>query len=94
LLINVDFLTYLDHWSETGRKLSDTKSVISNSKMEITEYKVQVDETKPITTIAVKLPTGQRIQSKFNVTHTVDDVAVFVAKYVICWLLNVLGLLD
>lgn len=78
--MNVEFLAYLDHWSETGRTLTESNSFISNSKIEIKEYKVDVDESRPVTTIAVKLPNGNRIQSKFNFTHTVADIAEFVSK--------------
>lgn len=37
-----------------------------------------IDESKPSTSIQIRLPTGSRLVGKFNTTHTIGDVKSFI----------------
>ena len=41
--------------------------------------KPQVDESQPAVTLQIRLGDGTRLTSRFNTTHTIDDVYQFVA---------------
>jgi len=39
---------------------------------------LQIDDTQPITSIQIRLYDGTRLVSKFNTTHTIQDIRNFV----------------
>lgn len=44
---------------------------------------IQADPSKPMTQIQVRLPNGQRLIAKLNLTHTVADLRTYILSYVV-----------
>ncbi|KAI9011751.1 hypothetical protein DFJ74DRAFT_309680 [Hyaloraphidium curvatum] len=42
-------------------------------------FKLEVDNTQPVTTLQIRLADGTRLVAKFNHTHTVGDIRSFIA---------------
>merc|ERR1711941_160898 len=72
-------------FSGAGQSLgSPTPPVISSSAAGASSSsaapKVEVDESKPTTMVQIRLADGSRRVQKFNHTHTVGDIRLFVAQ--------------
>lgn len=56
--------------SPTGSQQSSANSA--------SQYKFQLDQNQPITTLQIRLGDGSRLTQKFNLTHTVGDIRGFI----------------
>lgn len=45
--------------------------------------KVEVDESKPIAKVQIRLADGSTLQANFNTSHRVSDLRNFIVRYVI-----------
>lgn len=64
-----------------GRRLSDSATVqtpVPSSKP--VRPQSELDESKPVTSIQIRLGDGSRLVGKFNTTHTVADIRSFILK--------------
>ena len=60
--------------AKAASSASSTSAVTTGS----TAAQLNVDESKPVTSIQIRLADGTRLVSKFNTTHTVADVRQFI----------------
>jgi UBX domain-containing protein 1 len=54
-----------------------TTTVAVDSKIEA----VSVDESKPVTSIQIRLHDGSKLQAKFNLEHTAADIRRFIMRF-------------
>lgn len=75
----------LQPFSGSGQRLGSTSSTTSStttttvavdSKIEA----VSVDESKPVTSIQIRLHDGSKLQAKFNLEHTAADIRRFIMR--------------
>lgn len=62
----------------SGYSLSSSSSAPAHAPTPAPRKQVVVDESKPITTIQIKLADGTRLVAKFNHEHTVLDIRSFI----------------
>jgi len=64
-------------FSGKGQSLGSTSTSITSTNNNITSYQ-SFDESKPFTSIQIRLHDGTRLVSKFNHTQTISDIRRFV----------------
>ena len=45
-------------------------------------YELKIDDSQPITSLQIRLHNGERLVVKFNHTHTVQDIRLYIEAYV------------
>jgi len=70
-------------FSGSGQALGRTSntptpaSTPSNTNSQAT-ISIKIDDSQPTTSIQIRLANGERLQAKFNLTHTVKDIRAFI----------------
>lgn len=45
------------------------------------KQKLNLDESKPVTTIQIRLADGTNVKAQFNLTHTINDLRQYIITY-------------
>lgn len=45
------------------------------------KQKLNLDESKPVTTLQIRLADGTSVKAQFNLTHTINDLRQYIITY-------------
>ena len=74
-----DYVKEFKAFAGSGRTLGATGAEAQPTQpLPPKKASIQVDDTKEVTTVQICLPDGTRLRARFNLTHTVGDIANYV----------------
>jgi UBX domain-containing protein 1 len=54
----------------------------SETEQKVPSFELKIDNSKPVTSIQIRLHNGDKVVGQFNHTHTVQDIRMYIDKYV------------